>query len=136
MTVKEIIFFFTDTIFRKKPDEYKNPVVRWAARQYKLLFYTVQGLSQHGTMVQSAAMTFYTLISIVPIVALVFAVVKGFGLLDGLVERIEEELGQKCTLIATGGMAQFVTPLCKREIHLEKELLLKGLLAIYKKNKK
>jgi membrane protein len=39
-------------------------------------------------MVQSAAMTFYTLISIVPIVALVFAVVKGFGLLDGLVENL------------------------------------------------
>ena len=88
MTLKEIIFFFTDTIFRKKPDEYKNPVVRWAARQYKLIFYTVQGLSQHGTMVQSAAMTFYTLISIVPIVALVFAVVKGFGLVDGLVENL------------------------------------------------
>jgi membrane protein len=39
-------------------------------------------------MVQSAAMTFYTLISIVPIVALVFAIVKGFGLLDGLVENL------------------------------------------------
>lgn len=88
MTIKEIIFFFTDTIFRKHPDEYKNPVVRWAARQYKLLFYTIQGLSQHGTIVRSAAMTFYTLISIVPIVALVFAVVKGFGLLDGLVENL------------------------------------------------
>ena len=58
------------------------------------------------------------------------------AMLDGLIERIEEELGQKCTLIATGGMAQFVTPLCKREIHLEKDLLLKGLFAIYKKNKK
>lgn len=88
MTLKNIIFFFTDTIFRKKPDEYKNPIVRWAARQYKLIFYTIQGLSQHGTMVQSAAMTFYTLISIVPIVALVFAVVKGFGLVDGLVENL------------------------------------------------
>lgn len=88
MTLKEIIFFFTDTIFRKKPDEYKNPVVRWAARQYKLIFYTIQGLSQHGTMIRSAAMTFYTLISIVPIVALVFAVVKGFGLVDGLVENL------------------------------------------------
>ena len=65
MTLKEIIFFFTDTIFRKKPDEYKNPVVRWAARQYKLIFYTMQGLSQHGTMVQSAAMTFYTLVKVI-----------------------------------------------------------------------
>ncbi len=56
--------------------------------------------------------------------------------IDGLVERIEEELGHRCTLIATGGMAQFVTPLCKREIILEKDLLLKGLNIIYKKNKK
>lgn len=56
--------------------------------------------------------------------------------IDGLVERIESELGHSATLIATGGMAQFVTPLCKREIILEKDLLLKGLNIIYKKNKR
>ena len=33
-------------------------------------------------------------------------------------------------------MAQFVAPLCKREMKVEKDLLLKGLNAIYKKNKK
>ena len=58
------------------------------------------------------------------------------AMLDGLIERIEEELGHKATLIATGGMAQFITPLCRREIILEKDLLLKGLNIIYKKNKK
>ena len=58
------------------------------------------------------------------------------AMLDGLVERIEEELGHKATLIATGGMAQFVAPLCKREIILDKNLLLKGLNIIYKKNRK
>lgn len=58
------------------------------------------------------------------------------AMLDGLVERMETELGHSATLIATGGMAQFVTPLCKREIILEKDLLLKGLNIIYKKNKK
>lgn len=58
------------------------------------------------------------------------------AMLDGLVERMEEELGHRCTLIATGGLAQFITPLCKREIILEKDLLLKGLNIIYKKNKK
>lgn len=57
------------------------------------------------------------------------------AMIDGLVERIEGELGHTCTLVATGGMAQFVTPLCKREIILEKDLLLKGLNIIYKKNK-
>lgn len=58
------------------------------------------------------------------------------AMLDGLIDRIEQELGHKATVIATGGMAQFIIPLCRREILLEKELLLKGLNIIYKKNKR
>ena len=58
------------------------------------------------------------------------------SMIDGLIDRMEEELGHPSTLIATGGMAQFITPLCKHNIILEKDLLLKGLNIIYKKNKK
>jgi len=58
------------------------------------------------------------------------------AMIDGLIERMEEELGHPSTLVATGGMAQFITPLCKHNIILEKDLLLKGLNIIYKKNKK
>ena len=58
------------------------------------------------------------------------------AMLDGMIERMEAELGKKTTVVATGGIAQFVAPLCKREIRLEKDLLLKGLNIIYKKNKK
>lgn len=58
------------------------------------------------------------------------------AMLDGLIERMEAELGQKATVIATGGIAQFILPLCQREIILENDLLLKGLNIIYKKNRK
>jgi type III pantothenate kinase len=58
------------------------------------------------------------------------------AMIDGIVDRIEEELGHSSTLVATGGMAQFITPLCKRKIILEKDLLLKGLNILYKKNKR
>ena len=58
------------------------------------------------------------------------------AMLDGIVDRMEEELGHKSTLIATGGMAQFIAPLCKHSIILDKDLLLKGLNILYKKNKK
>ena len=58
------------------------------------------------------------------------------AMLDGMIERMETELGKQTTVVATGGIAQFVAPLCKREIRLEKDLLLKGLNIIYKKNKK
>ena len=57
------------------------------------------------------------------------------AMIDGMLDRIEEELGTSTTVIATGGIAQFVVPLCHREIKLEKDLMLKGLNLIYRKNK-
>ena len=54
---------------------------------------------------------------------------------DGIVERIEEELGQKVTAIATGGMSRKIIPHCKREMIWDGDLLLKGLLFIYEKNR-
>lgn len=55
--------------------------------------------------------------------------------IDGAIERIEEELGEKCTVVATGGLAPVITPLCKTNITVDDMLLLKGLMIIYNKNK-
>ena len=55
--------------------------------------------------------------------------------MDGCIERMEEELGQKTTVIATGGLAKKIIPFCKKDIILDEDLLLKGLLVIYEKNK-
>lgn len=57
-------------------------------------------------------------------------------MLDGMIERIEAELGRPATVVATGGMAQFIIPLCRRPMNLEHDLLLEGLNAIYKKNQR
>lgn len=54
--------------------------------------------------------------------------------LDGIIERMEEELGQKATILATGGLAKSITPLCRNKIIFDDALLLKGLLILYKKN--
>ena len=54
--------------------------------------------------------------------------------LDGIIDRIEEELGEKATVVATGGLAKKIVPHCKREITLDDDLLLKGLAIIYDKN--
>ena len=55
---------------------------------------------------------------------------------DGIIDRIEEELGQKVTVIATGGMSKKIIPHCKRKMILDGDLLLKGLQIIYEKNRK
>ena len=56
------------------------------------------------------------------------------ALLDGLIERVEAELGEPVTVIATGGLARLVVPYCKKEILVDDALLLKGMLIIYRKN--
>ena len=63
MKISEIFTYFTDTIFRRDIREWRNPVIRWLVQQYRLLFYTARGLLEHGTIVRSAALTFYTLMS-------------------------------------------------------------------------
>ncbi|MEY8338774.1 type III pantothenate kinase [Lachnospiraceae bacterium 62-35] len=58
------------------------------------------------------------------------------AMLDGIIDRMEEELQEKTTVIATGGLARFLTPLCRHKIIYDDALLLKGLLILYEKNKK
>lgn len=56
------------------------------------------------------------------------------GSIDGICDRIKQEIGRVCTVVATGGLAPVVVPLCKTQITLDEDLLLKGLMLIYNKN--
>ena len=56
------------------------------------------------------------------------------AMLDGMVERMEEELGCPLKVVATGGLAKFIAPLCKREMTVDENLLLIGLELLYRKN--
>ncbi len=58
------------------------------------------------------------------------------AILDGMIERMEAELGYPCNLVATGGLASSITPYCKREIACDDDLLLKGLWVLWQKNRK
>ena len=57
-------------------------------------------------------------------------------MLDGMVQRMEEELGQKATVVITGGIAKFVAPICRTPMVYDKDLLLKGLAFLYRENVK
>ena len=57
------------------------------------------------------------------------------SMIDGMVTRMEDELGHPATIIATGGIAKVILPLCSHEIIYDGELLMKGLLTLYEKNK-
>lgn len=76
--------------------------------------------------------------------ALVDGLLPDSGTINAPIARMEGSVitrevnfgtGEKATVVATGGLAKKIVPHCKREIILDEELLLRGLLIIYEKNK-
>lgn len=63
-------------------------------------------------------------------------VIGNAAMIDGLIDRIEEDLNEKATVIATGGLSRVVIEHSKKDINYDENLLLKGLYYIYQKNKK
>ena len=61
---------------------------------------------------------------------------KYFPRMNGLIDRMEDELGQQATVVATGGIAKFVIPLSRRSVIYDRNLLLKGLSILYYNNQK
>lgn len=56
------------------------------------------------------------------------------AMIDGLLDRFAAELGTPKTILATGGLSSFITPVCRHEIAYDGDLILKGLKKIYEKN--
>lgn len=59
------------------------------------------------------------------------------AMIDGLLERVEEELGEPlASVVATGGLSSRIVPFCRRRIAVEENLMLEGLRIIYGKNRR
>ena len=58
------------------------------------------------------------------------------SMIDGMIDRIEEQLHESVSVIATGGIARHIIPFCRHSIFFDDDLMLKGLDLIYQKNRK
>jgi type III pantothenate kinase len=58
------------------------------------------------------------------------------AMLDGIIDRVEAELGMSVSAVLTGGVSPLVAPYCNRKFHLEPDILIRGRQLIYEKNKK
>lgn len=56
------------------------------------------------------------------------------SMIDGLIDRLSEEIGTPKSIIATGGLSYFLPSVCKHSLIHDKDLVLKGLIKIYEKN--
>lgn len=97
--IKRIIDFIKNDVWLQKESDIKNPKVRWALRPFKIIIYTARGFGEHGIVIRSAALTFYTLMSIVPIAALVFGIGKGFGMDASMSEYLYDKFPQYTEIV-------------------------------------
>ena len=59
------------------------------------------------------------------------------AMIDGLLDRIEVELGEPVSVVAAGDWAQTIIPRCRRkDIVIDNDILMRGLWHIYRKNRK
>ncbi len=56
--------------------------------------------------------------------------------IDGMIDRMEEQLGERAQIVATGYCAQPIIKHCRREMSRDDNLTLKGLALIWEKNKR
>ncbi len=56
------------------------------------------------------------------------------AMLDGMIDRFRAETGWDFTILATGGLAKHVVPLCRHEILFDRHLIIKGLVKLYREN--
>jgi type III pantothenate kinase len=63
------------------------------------------------------------------------AVIGTAAMLDGFIDRYEEELGEKANVVITGGLSKAIAKNCMHDVNYEENLLIDGLNIIYNKNK-
>ncbi len=77
--IRRIIDFLTHGIWHVGEKELSTSRW-WAVRQLRVIIYTAKGFGRHDTEIRSAALSFFTIMSLVPVLALIFVVFKGFGM--------------------------------------------------------
>lgn len=85
--IKKIVNFITTDIWRLRLNTYP-PKKSWLIRQLRIVILAVRGYMEDNCKFRASALTFFTLISIVPVIALMFAIAKGFG----QEARVEEQI--------------------------------------------
>jgi membrane protein len=77
--IRKISDFLTNGLWQKDETDFSGRGW-WAVRQLRVIIFTATGVGRHGTGIRSAALAFFTIMSLVPILALLFVIFKGFGM--------------------------------------------------------
>lgn len=90
--LKNAYRFATDDIWKIDDADYDSRFLRWLSGQLRVFTFTIASFGRNQLVVRSAGLTYFTLMAIVPLAAVVFGVSKGFGFEDRIIAGLYEAL--------------------------------------------
>lgn len=88
--IKKLIEFIKNGVWETDEEDVKDKKWGWLLRPFKIIIFTAKGVGRHKIPINAAALSFYSLTALVPIAAMIFGIMKGFGLYDNLIEYIND----------------------------------------------
>lgn len=85
--IKELIDFITTDIWRIPLRELPK-TKSFFIKQLRIILLALRGFAENKVQLRASALTFYSLLSIVPVVAMIFGIAKGFGFQDKLQQEL------------------------------------------------
>ena len=85
--INKISTFINQRIWDVRLED-RQPWVAFLVKQLRIVIIVSRNFTKDKLQVQAAGLTYYTLLSVVPLVAMAFAVAKGFGFQDNLEEEL------------------------------------------------
>ncbi len=92
--MKNPVKWITRTYNSIRTDIWKTPMDRLTGnkaywiRQVRIIYMVIKGIRRDNIYIKASALTYFTILSVIPLVALAFGIAKGFGLQDELRAQI------------------------------------------------
>jgi membrane protein len=97
-TLFSLFTYFHKWIWKVRARDYNGPV-RYLIMLYKIIVLSIVGFIREKVSIRASALTLYTLLSIVPVMALLFGISKGFGLENKLEIWLFEQFPEQKELL-------------------------------------
>ncbi len=97
--IRNLRELFTEGIWEGAEEDFSSKRHFWLVRQLRMVLYTARSYRTHKIPVRSAALTYYTIMAIVPLAALAFAIAKGFNLEDKVILYLTTEFDKYSEII-------------------------------------
>lgn len=92
--MKNPVKWITQTYNSIRTDIWKTPMDRLSGnkaywiRQVRIIYMVIKGIRRDNIYIKASALTYFTILSVIPLIALAFGIAKGFGLQDELRAQI------------------------------------------------